>query len=237
MSSDDAARRRRPSLLRHVPDGRAGTAAVIVIVVVLVLVALDLTVPDFRRWWAYRPLTASITAGFLVVLVTVLVVDRVLRLRQLADRALVIAAQAAILMAQASRTAQAVAAALNASGDREDASDEVRTYMSMLLVAAPVLIDAKRPRGFLMEAQHLGAELVRLMAASRQSPGEALSTDERLDAAVQRLRAASVPLLAVLEPEQRTLTEADGSPFSAPAPAAGRRAPGPPAPNPEQAGH
>ena len=201
---DDLPRRRRAIPVKHLLGGPVGMAAVLVTAAAVVLEALDLTVPRFRHWWAGRPLTTTIVGGFLVVLVTVLVVDRVLNLRQLSDRAKVMAAQAAIVMAQADRSAQAVSATLDASGDRDAASDEVRTYMSMLLVAAPILIDAKRPREFLMEAQHLGAELARLLGSSEPPPPEASTASERIDTATQRLRTSSIPLLAVFDREQRT---------------------------------
>ncbi|MGH3152146.1 MAG: hypothetical protein ACRDOB_15670, partial [Streptosporangiaceae bacterium] len=61
-----------------------------------------------------------------------------------------IAAQAAIVVTQARRTSQAVSQAIfaddaqddrDAQGDRDAAVDEFRTYMIMMLLAAPVLID------------------------------------------------------------------------------------------------
>jgi hypothetical protein len=105
--------------------------------------------------------------GLLVLLITVLVVDQVVSIRQLNDRARAIAAQAAIVVTQARRTAQAVSQAVNphdGQGDRDAAVDEFRTYMMMLLVAAPVLIDAKVSRDFLEQAQVLGAELAKALA-------------------------------------------------------------------------
>jgi hypothetical protein len=49
-----------------------------------------------------------------------------------------VAAQAAILVAEAARSAEAVSSVINGSGDRAAASDGFRTYTMMLLVAAPV---------------------------------------------------------------------------------------------------
>ena len=60
---------------------------------------------------------------------------------------------------QAIRSAQAVAS----SRDRDAAGDEFRTYMMMLLVGAPVLIDATASRNFLEHAQALGGEMARVV--------------------------------------------------------------------------
>jgi hypothetical protein len=131
----------------------------------------------------------------------------VVRRRQVSDRSRAIAAQAAIMVVQARRTVRAVTQAVAqgaGDSDRDAASDELRTYMMMLLVAAPLLIDVPVSRSFLEQAQVLGAEMARVVvAAGRPNDGAAVSTD-RLDDAVQRLRAASDPLLQVLDPETRT---------------------------------
>ena len=89
------------------------------------------------------------------------------RLRQIKDRARAVAAQAAILVNQAIRSTQAVSQALAGSGDRDAAGEEFRTYMMMLLVGAPVLIDAAVSQNFLEQAQTLGA---RWPARSRRRP-------------------------------------------------------------------
>jgi hypothetical protein len=65
------------------------------------------------------------------------------------------------MVSQAIRSSQAVSQALTDSGDRDAAGDEFRTYMMMLLVSAPVLIDAKASRNFLEQAQYLGGEMAR----------------------------------------------------------------------------
>src|SRR5581483_4173586 len=120
---------------------------------------------------------ASVLSGVLVLLLTVLIVDRVTRMRQVRGQSHAIAAQAAIIVAQATRTAEAVTRASPSAEDRETASDELRTYAQMLLTSAPVLIDAPRPRAFLESAQRLGGELYRAIgdgAASAASVDEAL---------------------------------------------------------------
>ena len=45
--------------------------------------------------------------------------------------------------------------------------------MMMLLVSAPVLIDATVSRNFLEQAQALGGEMARALAATRRTPGQA----------------------------------------------------------------
>jgi hypothetical protein len=173
------------------------------------LVIGDLTDTAFRHWWSDHALTTDTVSGLLVLLITFLIVNQVVRLRQIKDRARAVAAQAAIVVGQAARSSRAVSAALDGSGDRDAASDEVRTYMMMLMVGAPVLIDARASRNFLEQAQHLGAEMARTALAMGRSPGPPASSRARLDDAVQQLRAASAPLLQQLSLEQRTAASGD----------------------------
>jgi hypothetical protein len=170
----------------------------------VVLVVLDQTDRGFRRWWLEHALTTGVVTGLLVLLITVLVADQVVRLRQLSDRARAVAAQAAIMAGQAKRSAGAVSAVLAGTGDRAAAADEVRTYMFMLFVAAPVLIDDRVSRRFLEEAQYLGGSMARSMGALGQPPGTPAEQAARLRDAAGRLQAAAVPLLAPLNPEERT---------------------------------
>jgi hypothetical protein len=188
-----------------------GLAAAVVTLVAAGLVILDLTDGGLRRWWDGHALTTDTVAGLLVLLITVLVVDQVVRLRQINGRSRAVAAQAAIIMGQASRSSQAVSAALDSSGDRDAARDQVRTYMIMLLVGAPVLIEARASRAFLEEAQRLGGEMARTLAAT--APGAAGTWSSRLGEAVARLRATMDPLLQALNPEERVVageSEEDG---------------------------
>jgi hypothetical protein len=182
---------------------QGGLTSVVVTLVTIGLVILDLSDGAFRSWWLGHALTTDTVSGLLVLLLTVLVVDQVVRRRQLRDRSRAIAAQSAIMVNQATRSVRAVSAALTGSGDRSDAADEVRTYMIMLLVGAPVLIDARISRTFLEEAQHLGAEMARALTTTARTPGSPPASVPRLDDAVARLRAASAPLLALLEPEEQ----------------------------------
>jgi len=73
----------------------------------------------------------------------------------------------------------------------------------MLLVSAPVLIDAKASRNFLEQAQYLGGEMARVLGVTAGTPGHAASSTTRMDDAVKRLKDASVPLLQVLDSETR----------------------------------
>ena len=185
------------------------TGAVVVTLGTVALVLLDLTDPGVRLWWLSHALTTDTVSGMLVVLLTVLVVDQVVRRRQILDRARAISAQAGIVGAQASRSVQAVNAVLSGSGDREAAGGAFRTYMMMLMLAAPVLIDAKVSRDFLEQAQRLGAEMGHALAVmDRASDGTPPST-KRLDAAVKQLKAAAVPLMAQLTPEEQAVVMRD----------------------------
>ena len=145
---------------------QAGISTIVVTLVTLAFVVLDLTDENFRRWWSTRAFTTDTVAGVLVVLITVLVVNQLLRIRQLRGRSRATAAQAAIVLSQAVRATRAVSA-LGDSGDRDAAADEVRTYMTMVLIAAPILIDVRTPRAFLEKSQHLGGSW-RMTSARRR---------------------------------------------------------------------
>ena len=83
-------------------------AAVLAMLITLALVAGELTDARQRRWWAARPLTTDAVAGLLMLLTTVLVVNQLLTGRQARQRGHAVAAQAAIMTAQAARSAGAV---------------------------------------------------------------------------------------------------------------------------------
>jgi hypothetical protein len=195
-----------------------GLAALIVTLLAGVLVILDINDRVMRRWWDGHALTTDTVSGLLVLLITLLVVDQVVRLRQLNARAQAVAAQSAIIMTQAGRALNAVTQA-TAKGandsDRDAASSEVRTYMMMLLVGAPVLIDAQVSRNFLEQAQAVGGLMAVSVGMTAKSSGptgsKMAAKDARLDDAVQRLRAASTPLLQVLDPETQAAVRGDES--------------------------
>jgi hypothetical protein len=191
------------------------TAAAFATLLTLALVLGDLMDAGLRRWWATHALTTDTVSGLLVLLITLLVVDQLVRRRQISNRGRAVAAQAAIMVAQAARAGRAVAAvasgpapdsvsetgpvsgadpagntdgAGNAGATRPEtkaetetedvrdaeaqdaAADEVRTYMLMLLVGAPVLIENPVARHFLEEAQYLGAIMVAALTALGRPP-------------------------------------------------------------------
>lgn len=193
--------------------GPEWVGAAAVTIVALVLAALDILDGPVHRWWAEHAFTTTLVGGLLVLLMTVLIADRVVHYRQLRDRSRAIAAQSAIVMTQAARCVQSTGAVLDGTGDADAAGDDLQSYGTMLLIAAPLLIDATMSRTFLEEAQRLAGEAVRALHAHRRgTAGEAERT--RLDEAVARLRTAAQPLLAILSPEQRDAVtdESDPSP-------------------------
>ena len=135
---------------------REWTGALVVSVIAVVLAALDILDGSVHRWWAEHAFTTTLVGGILVLLVTVLIADRVVNARQLRDRSRAIAAQAAIVMTQAARTAQVAIAMLEGTGDRDAVGDELRSYGTMLLISAPILIDASLSPAFLEEAHPAG---------------------------------------------------------------------------------
>lgn len=188
-------------------------AAILAMLVTLALVLGELTDAGQRRWWAARPLTTDTVGGLLVLLVTILVVNQLLNRQQARQRGHAVAAQAAIMVTQATRSAQAVSSVIDGSGDLDAASDGFRTYMMMLLIGAPVLIDDPVARRFLEQAQYLGGVMAAALAAiDRSTSGAAAQggrtggvpvSSDKLGDAMQRLQDAAAPLLALLSPAMR----------------------------------
>jgi hypothetical protein len=195
-------------------------AAVLATLIMLALVAGELTNAAQRRWWAARPLTTDTVAGLLVLLVTVLVVNQLLNRRQARQRGHAVAAQAAIMVAQATRSAKAVSSVIDGSGDRSAASDGFRTYMLMLLIGAPVLIDDPVARRFLEQAQYLGGVMAGALAAIDSATGSAwvpggrtggaTVPGDRLGDAMQQLQDAAAPFLPLLHPAIRDAIQGIG---------------------------
>jgi hypothetical protein len=176
------------------------------------LVIAEISDAGMRRWWSGHALTTDTVSGLLVLLITFLVVNQVVHLRQVRNQSRAVAAQAAIMVGQASRANQAVTAARDGSGDRGTAYDEFRTYMMMLLVGAPVLINDRTSRAFLEQAQSLGGEMARVLLTLSKTPNAShKGRDARLDDAVAKLRTASAPLLSQLNLEELTAAGADAS--------------------------
>jgi hypothetical protein len=188
-----------------------GLIALVVTALACVLVILDITDDALRRWWAGHAMTTDVVGGLLVLLITVLVVDQVVLLRQINDRSRTVAVQAGIMVSQASRAAQAISATVDGSGDRDVAAEEFRTYIMMLLAVAPVLVDAKMSRAFLEQAQRLGGVMARALNVISGSAGQQDSVAGQLDASVQALRSASTPLLANLDPAIRAAVTQEDS--------------------------
>ena len=179
---------------------RAWWGALIVMVITAGLVVLDITAGPVHRFWSRHAFTSNVLAGVCVLLLTVLIVDRVIRIRQLKNQSRAVGAPAALIVAQASRAADAVTRAGRSAEDRDEASGEVRTYTQMLLTSAPLLIEARDPRAFLEAAQHVAAELFRALHAEDE---QLEPTKAKLDHAVKQLDAAAAALLKALSSEQR----------------------------------
>jgi hypothetical protein len=188
-----------------------GLIALVVTALACVLVILDITDDALRRWWAGHAMTTDVVGGLLVLLITVLVVDQVVLLRQINDRSRTVAVQAGIMVSQASRAAQAISATVDGSGDRDAAAEEFRTYIMMLLAVAPVLIDAKMSRAFLEQAQRLGGVMARALNVIPGSADQQDSVGGKLDAGVQALKSASTPLLANLDLAMRAAVTQEDS--------------------------
>src|ERR1700691_1891576 len=84
-------------------------AAILVTLLTIALVLGDLLDEGMRRWWSAHALTTDTVSGLLVLLITVLVADQLLSRQQSRNRARAVAAQAAIMVAQATRAGKAVA--------------------------------------------------------------------------------------------------------------------------------
>jgi hypothetical protein len=184
---------------------RAWLAAVSVTPAIAALIVLELLDDGVRRWFVDHPFTTATLSGFLLLLVTVLIVNRVARVRQLRDRSLVTAAQAATISRQARRAYDALGDLLEPErdGDRDNASEEVRTYQGMLLISAPVLIDARQARAFLEQAQTLGALMSQALAQTADGSPLSPQLNRRIEATVDRVRDTSRPLLEILSAAQR----------------------------------
>jgi hypothetical protein len=179
-----------------------------VMVITAILVILDITVGSVHRYWSGHSFTSSVLAGTLVLLLTVLIVDRVARIRQFRNQSRVIAIQAAIIVSQARRTADTIVGTPASAENREAAQDELRTYTQMLFTSAPVLIEAPAPRAFLETAQRAAGQLA---GALREAPAENVEdTKARLDAEIDQVRRAAAPLIATLDRKQLAVAFGSG---------------------------
>lgn len=183
--------------------------AVAVTAVVLSLIALDIVNQSFNAWFDHHSFTTDAVSTLLGLAVAGLVIDRISDNRRLRDRAQVMAAQGAILGAQALRSTDAVNSALDGSGDREAARDELRTFMTMMLTGAPVLIDAPETRAFLEASQRLAAELARALVVTSNGQRDD-DVAPRVNHAVDQVRITVQPLLQTLNLDQQSVVWAAG---------------------------
>jgi hypothetical protein len=184
---------------------QAWIAIAVVTAVVLALVLLEQLDPVVRRFWSDHPLAADTVAGVLVVALTVVVIDQMIRRRQIHNQSRAVGAHAAIMLSQAKRAVDMTVAVRDREGDRAAAGEAVRTYLLVLLVGAPVLMEAPLARRFLEQAQVLAAELGRILSPADVEILPPSAFAGSLDEAIRQLRGAAVPLLAALSAEERSV--------------------------------
>jgi hypothetical protein len=180
---------------------RAWAAALSVLLLTVVAVVLDIADSAVRNFWYRHSFTSSVVAGLLVLLLTVLFVDRVNRMRKVKDQSRAVGVQAAVILAQAGHAADAIKRPSPTEEERDEASQELRTYMQMLLTSAPLLIEAKASRMFLEVAQQAAAEFLRSVRS--RADDESLDISARVDAALEQLRGAAGPVVVRLNREER----------------------------------
>jgi hypothetical protein len=156
----------------------AWSGALTVLVITTALVALDIADPPIHRYWSRHPFSSSVLAGLLVLLLTVLVSDRVVRMRALKSQSRAVAAQAAFIVAQAAQVSDAIKAASPSDEERAAAGEALRTYAQMLFTSAPVLIEAKYSRAFLEAAQLTALQMIRAVQGGPQDRRDGGGTRE-----------------------------------------------------------
>jgi hypothetical protein len=182
----------------HVRDW---AAALSVLALTVVAVVLDIADASVRNFWSRHSFTSSVVSGLLVLLLTVLFVDRVNRARKIKDQSRAVGVQAAVIVSQAGRAADAITRTSPSDEDRDEASQELRTYMQMLLTSAPILIEARDSRAFLEVAQQTAGELFRALRARGDDDNADVSG--RVAAAIEQLHTASAPVVVELNREER----------------------------------
>jgi hypothetical protein len=186
---------------------REWSAAVSVLVLTVVAVVLDLTDASVRDFWSRHSFSSSVVSGLLVLLLTVLFVDRVNGMRKVKAQSRAIGVQAAVIVAQAGRAADAISRPSPSDDDRDEAAQELRTYMQMLLTSAPILIEARDSRAFLEVAQQTAGELFR--ALRLRAADENADFSGRVHAALEQLNLASAPVVVHLNREERAAVASD----------------------------
>jgi hypothetical protein len=181
----------------------AWLAAILVTLVALGLIVAGLIDAGVRGWWNNNSLTTDTVSGLLVLLITILIVNQLLNIREARQRRTAVAAQAAIVMAQAAQSAGAISSVTGGSGDRNAASDGFRTYTMMLLISAPMFIGDSASRRFLEQAQDLDGVMAHTLAQLSSSKSATTVPRDGLDNAMKQLQSAAAPLLRPLSPEVR----------------------------------
>jgi hypothetical protein len=191
---------------------REWIAALSVLVLTVVAVVLDITDASVRDFWSRHSFSSSVVSGLLVLLLTVLFVDRVNRARKVKAQSRAIGVQAAVIVAQAGRAADAITRPSPSDDDRDEAAQELRTYMQMLLTSAPILIEARDSRAFLEVAQQTAGELFRALRV--RGADQTADVSLRVNAAVEQLHAVSAPVVVELNREERAAvaSDSDGDP-------------------------
>jgi hypothetical protein len=186
---------------------REWIAALSVLVLTVVAVVLDITDASVRDFWSRHSFSSSVVSGLLVLLLTVLFVDRVNRARKVKAQSRAIGVQAAVIVAQAGRAADAITRPSPSDDDRDEAAQELRTYMQMLLTSAPILIEARDSRAFLEVAQQTAGELFRALRV--RGADQTADVSLRVNAAVEQLHAVSAPVVVELNREERAAVASD----------------------------
>jgi hypothetical protein len=167
-------------------------AAVIVALAVLALIACDLEVMSFRRWWDVHSFTGDVVSSLMVVAFTVLIIDEAVARRQRRDRAFSVAAQVLIVFEQAHRAYKAAILEADGKASSYDAPEELRSLATMLLSASPSLYDDPAARPFLFQVERFTGAVFGLIAP--QGSREKGDSHELLDQALSDLRATAEPL-------------------------------------------
>ena len=184
-------------------------AALSVLALTAVAVVLDIVDASVRGFWSRHSFSSSVVSGLLVLLLTVLFVDRVNRARKIKDQSRAVGVQAAVIVAQAGRAADAMTRSSQTDEDRDEASQELRTFMQMLLTSAPILIEARDSRLFLETAQQTAGELFR--ALRLRAADENADVSARVAAALEQLHGASAPVVVQLNREERAAVASDAA--------------------------
>ncbi len=157
----------------------AWSAALAVVAVTAILVVLDIADGSVHRYWSRHSFTASVLAGLLVLLLTVLIVDRVNRSRHVRDQ--------------------------SAPSPPRRRSSSLRPSASQTLSRpSPTEVHEEASE---MRYERSGPD--RWSSLEDVSKPPRAPEAKRRDDAVAQLRAAAAPLLAALTPDERAAVSSD----------------------------